>query len=474
MPWRLLTRRDRTPERLTFRTPPTSRSTLSPLLLGALWLLAAPAVAAPLPTDAPTEAAAAPAAPTAAAGAAPSERNAPSGADFLTVHGHLLIRPEYVDNVKDFDEARGDEDLFYRQRVRLGLTVRPLEWLRLRADLQNATLWGVETPGASDPQNRLGFYQAYLSLDVPFAPGLTLEGGRLALEYGAGRLIGADDFILTPRFFDGAVARYTYAPYIQVDLFGSVLRERSTPIGQDRNLFGLYATTGALAGFTFDFYTLYLQDGSPAKSADIVTIGVRAAGEPLPGLTFDAEAAVQVGRTDTVAREDVEHLATAYFVAVDYAIPVFGRPTLGAFFSSASGDGDPADDRNVGFDPLFPSRHPYWGRLDLISWTNVIDFGGRLRWTPATGLDLLVEAHRFLAVEPRGSVPGLWGGRTVAFEVGGAALGTELDLIVGWRFNEHLAIEVGYAFFLPDEAVLDVLGGDDRADWAYAQVRMDL
>jgi len=462
MPPRQTTRRNRTHE------PRTKRSARA-LLLTALStaLLAAPSGAIATPAES------APPGGVAEEAAAAVVHETPDGADFLTVHGHLLIRPEYVDNVKDFDDARGDEDLFYRQRIRLGLTVRPLEWLRLRADLQNATLWGLETTGESDPQNRLGFYQAYLSLDVPFAPGLTLEGGRMALEYGAGRLIGADEFLHVPRFFDGAVARYTYAPYIRVDLFGSVLRERSTPIGQDRNLFGLYATTHALAGFTFDLYALYLQDGSPEQARDIVTIGARAAGEPLPGLTFDAEAAIQVGRADTTAREDVEHFATAYFVAVDYAIPVWGRPTLGAFFSSASGDGDPGDDRDVDFDPLFGSRHDYWGRLDLFSWTNLLDFGGRFRLTPVAGLGLLVEAHRFLAVEPRGSVPGLWGGRTIPFEVDDA-LGTELDIVLGWRYDEHLAFEVGYVVFLPDEAVRDVLDGDDRVDWAYAQVRMDL
>lgn len=400
-------------------------------------------------------------------------RVAELGPGFLTVDGHIFIRPEYVDNLKDFDEVRGDEDFFYRQRIRLGFTLRPLDWLRLRAELQNATIWGVETTGESDPQNRLGFYQAFLSLDVPFAPGLTLEGGRMALEYGAGRLIGADDFRHLPRFFDGGVARYAYEPWIRVDLFGTVLRERSTPIGQDRNFFGLYATTKALDGFTFDLYTLYLTDGAPEQERDVVTIGVRAAGEPLPGLTFDAEAAVQVGQVDTSARNDVSHLATAYFVAVDYAIPVWGRPTLGAFFSSASGDGNPADDRNVDFDPLFPSGHVYWGRLDLFSWTNLIDYGGRFRLTPTDGLEFLLEAHRFHAVEPRGSVPGLWGGRTVATEVDDA-LGTELDLVLSWRFNEHLAVEVGYAFFLPDDGVEDVLDGADRADWAYGQVRLDL
>lgn len=398
-----------------------------------------------------------------------------AGREVLTVDGHVFIRSEYIDNLQDFDEAGGDEDLFYRQRVRLGLTIEPLDWLRVRADLQNATIWGVDGTGQSGTQNRLAFYQGYIELDVPFAPGLSVKGGRMSLSYGAERLIGPDDFRHMPRFFDGAVIRYAYAPWITVDLFGTVLRERSTPIGQDRNFFGLYATTHALEGFTFDFYTLYLSDGAPDQGRDVVTIGVRAAGEPFRGLTFDAEAAVQLGLVDTSARNDVSHLATAYFVSLDYEIPVWGKPTFGAFFSSASGDANPADDRDVDFDPLFSSQHRFWGALDLISWTNAIDFGGRLRVTPSDGLTFLVEAHRFLAVEPRGSVPGLWGGRSVATDGSiGDALGTEVDLILTWRFNAHLAIEAGYAFFLPDDAIADVLDGTDRADWAYGQVRVDL
>ena len=64
--------------------------------------------------------------------------------DFVDFHGHLLIRPEYVNNTLDFADAEGDEDMFYRQRIRIGATIRPLDWLRMRADLQYATIWGTD------------------------------------------------------------------------------------------------------------------------------------------------------------------------------------------------------------------------------------------------------------------------------------------------------------------------------------------
>ena len=393
--------------------------------------------------------------------------------DFVDFHGHLLIRPEYVNNTLDFADAEGDEDMFYRQRIRIGATIRPLDWLRMRADLQYATIWGTDLATESGADSRLGFYQAFLELEVPWVPGLSLKAGRMELEYGAGRLVAVDDFVLSPRFFDGGVVAYEYEPYIRADLFGAVIRERSTPIGQDRNLFGLYLTTEALEGFTFDLYAIYMADGSPDSKRDVVTIGARAAGEPVEGLTFDAEAAVQVGSVGAPDGGTVDHLATGYFVAIDYEIPVWGRPTLGAFFSSASGDANPNDDRSVDFDPMFPDRHAYWGRLDLFTWSNIIDVGGRVRFHPLDDLRLLAEVHYFQMVEAHGRLSGLWG-RQPADRSVEPALGVEVDLLVTYQIHRYIRLDLGYSLFLPDTAFDDVLGSSDRADWVYGQVRVDL
>lgn len=398
---------------------------------------------------------------------APTAERAPFALD-----GHVFIRPEYANNLLDFDNQGDDEDFSYRQRIRLGATLRPIDWLTLRVDLQNATTWGTEFADDSDVRNHLGLHQAYLRFDAPFAPGLSLTAGRMELEYGAGRLVGADDFQHVPRFFDGAVLRYEVDRWIRADLFATVLDDSAGADEGDRDFFGLYATSTPLDGYTFDLYALYLTDRGRVTSKDVWTIGARVAAEPVEGLTFDGEVALQVG---TVAEgpTEVDHLATAYYAALDYAIPIWGRPTIGAFFSSASGDANGADDRSVDFEPLFPSQHAFWGRLDLIQWTNVIDFGGRVRLFPVEGLDVLAEFHRFQAVDPLGAVPGVWNRRPTIPNVD-SALGYELDLVARYRVHPRLVLELGYSFFLPDTGVKQVRGNDDRVDWAYLQVRVDL
>lgn len=413
-----------------------------------------------------------------ARGAAGSEPSDSEGArrsfsDWLSLDGHILLRPEYVDNLNDFAEEIGDEDFYYRQRLRLGLSFQPLSWLTVRADVQSAIVWGTEVPADLGMSDQLGLYQAYVHVTVPWVDSLWLRAGRMGLELGAGRLIGRDDFRISPNFFDGGLIHYEHGPYIRLDAFGFVLRERFTPIGRDRNIFGLYASTNALENATFDLYVMYLSDGDPQDTQDLVTLGARAAAEPIAGLKIDGEAVLQVGAVEPGGGPEQDVLATAYFLSVDYTIPVWSAPRAGLFFSSASGDSNPVDDRYSAFDPLYPSRHAFWGAMDLFSWTNIIDYGGRLGFAPMDGLDVGLEIHRFHAVDPDGTMLTLPGSGPVSDSDGGE-LGTELDFLVRYRPLEQVALALGYSFFLPDDAFKRARGQGDRADWLYLELRADL
>ena len=68
-------------------------------------------------------------------------------------------------------------------------------------------------------------YEASISTDLLF--GITLSAGRMALNYGDGRIIGNDNWGNNGRTHDGFVIKYEYEDYIKIDIGTDAVEERS-------------------------------------------------------------------------------------------------------------------------------------------------------------------------------------------------------------------------------------------------------
>ncbi|MEM6601280.1 MAG: alginate export family protein, partial [Verrucomicrobiota bacterium] len=110
------------------------------------------------------------------------------------------MRLVFFENWIDFND-RFDlrDDLAILQRVRLGLTVRPVESLELFAELQDSRTWLDEPQGPTfnrefiNHDNPIDLHRAHVRWvpDPAFPLGFTV--GRQHLSFGDERLIGSND-----------------------------------------------------------------------------------------------------------------------------------------------------------------------------------------------------------------------------------------------------------------------------------------
>jgi len=426
-------------------------------------------------------------------------------------HGQIRVRPEILANHQYFNNLMTDDRNFTgSHRARIGIDVNPNDFFTGRFTLQDARIWGSPTlylqkeSVANPPQDRdsgsaLKVHEAYVNMNLKDVAVLRL--GRQMWNFGAGRIVGNNDWEQAGRSFDGLDLALKYQNYIRADMFFAWVEERHSSGETDASFGGLYLTCPYVEDMAFDLYYFFLYDTKGAAKRSISTLGLRIGGK-LPwhkALFFDMEGAIQFGTAtegqprdfDTVEND---HYAVSLHVDLGYAIQVKTTPTLALFFDMASGDGntspqDEANDLSAGWIPLFPTNHGMFGKMDLWNQTNIWDFGGFFKISPVDGFDIVLELHSLHIYADTGAIPG--GGDNISIvEATDTNLGFEMDFELIYRIRDNLAVMGGYSFFSPGQALEDrdkldplvlteIEDGDevqyrypvgDAAHWAYLQV----
>ncbi|NOZ00983.1 MAG: alginate export family protein [Deltaproteobacteria bacterium] len=398
-------------------------------------------------------------------------------------HFEFRVRPEYTTNRRDLDSTGADEDMFYLQRVRLGATLEPQQGIRGTIVIQDSRTWG-EIPGPGVPRDHLGLYEGYILLTDLWTPGFEVQAGRFAMGFGLERQIGRDDWGNRGRAFDGVRVAYHKPRVIQIDAFATVIQDARTQAGPNEDFYGLHLATDALDFMDFQIYGFYLNNDTAGASAKIGTVGARIEARPVKGLVMEGEAAVQFGKVDNVVAngvKSIDHLATAYAFSASYAVPVTTSPTIGLVFHSASGDANPGDDRSTAYRVLFPTRHDFYGSMDLFQWQGVWEIGPLFSLAPVKEVLFKAVYHAMFLSTNGGVLTDAFGGKTTFPADSGKFLGHELDLLVHWDAMKWLALETGYSLFKPGDVTAAATTvsmdkgstalGSDLAHWFYFQAK---
>ena len=136
------------------------------------------------------------------------------------------FRFEARDNNFDFDSIVDSltDDAFFLNRFRLGLAIKPVDWLKFYAQGQDSEEWDSDRPdipGAmgAEGDNNFDLRQGYIQLGKKWV-NATL--GRQTLAYGDERLIGTSEWNNFGRTFDAAKLHYEKGKF-SVDLFASTV-----------------------------------------------------------------------------------------------------------------------------------------------------------------------------------------------------------------------------------------------------------
>jgi hypothetical protein len=426
------------------------------------------------------------------------------------------------DNFDFNDSAKAiTDDSFVLQRLRLGVSVKPLDWVKIYAQGQDTREWGSKRPDVpfafgSEGHDPLDLRQAYVEIADPKQCPFSLKIGRQELSYGDERLVGAFDWNNFSRTFDAVKLRWADTKrQWSVDLFaGHVVPV--TEIGPASNnhlhfnecdwsdtLAGLYASTTVLAPQTTDFYVLYRnkQDSNPTYTGisgsltnraiaydieqEIWTLGVRVKSLPgkIGGFDYEAEAALQLGAV--AGATTLDHEAFAVHLAGGYTWKKLGwKPRLGLEYNVASGDTDPTDGQSESFMNLFPTNHKFYGYMDFFAWKNIHNAALSLKFTPYQDPKL---AFRNVTVQLDGHAFWLYTNDDAWYRANAVTrvrpitpganpfVGTELDLTVGFTPYKWLKLQGGYSHFFAGDYVRQTASGAngrDDADFGYVQATL--
>ncbi len=347
--------------------------------------------------------------------------------------------------------------VFHREKLGATFAQGPVD---AHVQLQASGAFGDADPGALQLPT-VGLQQAVVRLQPASLKWLSAEMGRMVLDYGAGRMIGAYDFQAASNVFDGLRLRMGYHKFLDVDVIAVKLRRNSSQPDQDRNLFGTYITGRPHERLTAELYVLYLVDGTTSGHAYLTTMGTRLDWRPVAWLSGEIEAALQVGDADTPGRDSRQSLiGTAFFGELALHLPVGrGRLSLAPFtqyYSGAPSEGSGTQTATA-WRPLYPSLDQVVGLLQLFKPTNLLQNGGRARWTATESLTVDLSG-RASASHDDAPLPG-FGNPTLSGEAGWRVLGTELDLTARWEVLRSSAIFVGAGVFVPSESLKSLIGG---------------
>jgi hypothetical protein len=323
-------------------------------------------------------------------------------------------RFEYRDNNFDFNSGMrtATDDSWLLNRARIGLQLKPADWLTFDVQGQDSREIGSSRPDipgrlGAEGDNPFDLRQAYTEIGDAKSFPFSLKVGRQVLLYGDQRLIGPLEWSNLTRTFDAAKLRYT-----------------------GKNGLGTHwkSTPGKLGPWDYE--------------SEFVAQNGTAGGRALQ--------------------------AFASYIEGGYTFQQAWKPRLSLEYSYASGDGNAADRKQGAFQNLFPTNHLHYGFMDAFSWSNIHNVVLHLGAKPNAKITTSLDYHFFWLADTADT----WRRANAATAVRPAKAsasnyaGSELDLLMAYAVCTHFNVTLGYSHFFAGRYLSDTGAGSD-ADFVY-------
>ncbi|MFN7992363.1 MAG: alginate export family protein [Bryobacteraceae bacterium] len=285
------------------------------------------------------------------------------------------------------------------QRIRLGVQIRPVNWLRFVIQMQDARVFGM-TPALPPYQNTADVREAYVQFGSSEGNGLSIKAGRQDMGFGNNRLVGSSWWTNVSRSFDGVRVGYQQGRF-RLDAFAtSVVIIRDGVIdhhNQGTALYGLYGSfRDWLPHSTLDIYELWnirpnfgligLKNGHLSEW----TTGSLARILPY-NFDYRTEMAIQRG----TLTPDKIRAWTGHWVLGYTLLALHTRPRTFLEYDYASGSENTKSGIDGTFDPIYQTTHDKLGLADQVGWRNIKDLRLGEDFTLTRRLRLGASVHDF-------------------------------------------------------------------------------
>lgn len=363
-----------------------------------------------------------------------------------------------------------DPAAFVSQRTRLNLGFKN-DKLKLYTSLQNVNVWGDVATTSPTSKNGLAFHQAWA--EILMTHKLSFKLGRQELSYDDERIFGAVGWLQQARSHDALVAKYAASENHQIHLGLALNAMSESKTDQDYTINQYHNMQYVWYQGTFDKLRLSLLAmnlGMPFLKDSIQnyaynqTFGAR--------LTYtenkvsaDGSVYIQTGDIATVS-------LMAWYASANVKYGFSDKFTAGVGFEYLSGtDQNTSKNEINSFNPWFGTNHKFNGWMDYfyvgnhINSVGLIDVSALGEYKHKT-FSAALRPHVFMApaaiISPEGKTMDPY-------------LGTEIDLIMGYKLNEYVDLKLGYSQMLATKSMEELKSGnsDNLNNWAWVMVTIN-
>jgi hypothetical protein len=320
-----------------------------------------------------------------------------------------------------------------------------------------------------------------------------LKVGRFTMDLGRRRVVARSSFRNSVSTFsgldwswsgrDGRNARaFIVVPMriLPVDKQSLLANDLQLDAGNRGTIFrgALYQFPKGQKNDRFEMYWAEIHQSSrpnnDALPRALDSIGVRAWRPSTAGKwSYEVEAVLQQGTSSAttvgVTRRGLDHKADFLHLEFGYTFASKMSPVLLLQYDRASGDRDPYDDRNEGYDTLYGERRFDFapqGIYGLIARGNLRTPGVRVAFAPWQRWQAMFSYRSFALDQPRDAWSGV-GLRDLSGQAG-RQIGRQLEGSLTWNaIRNRLTVEAGFAQLSAGRFFVEAAGTGFRGDPTY-------
>ncbi|RLK07663.1 alginate export family protein [Tenacibaculum discolor] len=379
----------------------------------------------------------------------------------LTIDAELRPRAEYRHGFKTLFPDNANPALFVSQRTRLNTTYKT-EKLNFYVSFQDVRVWG-DVPQLNTADNSgLSVHQAWA--EILLDPNFSVKLGRQEVIYDDSRIFGNVGWAQQARSHDMAMLKYKKDSFkFDVGLAFNQSKENLT--GTNLTTPNTYKAMQYAwlhkdwSDFSGSF--LFLNNGmqSPNGLKYSQTIGTHLTAKK-DKFTIAANLYYQFGN-DVLDRD-----LNAYLLGLEAMFKASEKAKIGLGVELQSGnDYNTPTDENNAFTPFYGTNHKFNGFMDYFYVGNHINSVGLL--------DLYAKAN--FKLNSKSGLTAFVHNFSAAADINNSVsnqLGTEVDIVYGYKFTKDIGFKAGYSHLFPSEG-MEVLKGnsdDNTNNWAWVMV----
>jgi hypothetical protein len=382
----------------------------------------------------------------------------------LKISAEYRPRTEYRHGYKAMVTDKDDAAFATSQRTRLNLSFNS-EKVKYQLSLQDIRIWG-DLGQLSSTSNQLMLQQGWA--EYLFTKECSMKLGRQELDYDDARILGNVDWTQQGRSHDVALFKYEKGFKLHVGL----------AFNQNSDLLKTtdYTLANNYKSMQFVWFNkkfdklglslLFLNNGLQ-KNVDTTaysqTVGTR--------LTYDLKSVSLFGATYyTMGRDKAWKELAAYYASLGANMKLNEKwsATLGWELLSGTSQIDKTNTKNNSFNPLYGTNHKFNGFMDYFYVGNHLnsvglnDIYGTLNYKKGK-FNVGLTPHYFMA----------------AADVSDAgtkmdkALGTEVDLVAGYKLADNVTLSAGYSQMFGTKTLQKLNAGSDckaTNNWAWVMI----